>query len=215
MVGAQVPMYVLLVTLLPQLHGVEKLIDNQGPRSTSVSNGGLMAALCGHRDADITPAEYKKAREALTGLRNRWQQLASNATREAAPRHTQRLNMTTQKFRDDQELLRLQVLDHIASVGQASEGPAQVCRWLSDVLTMFAGDTVPADEEATRFILSFASSLSDPGLGIAPSIPAMPSLTTLVPHYDVSVGWGWGRSAACCLSSPPATRLTMQFVHHH
>lgn len=92
----------------------------------------------------------------------------------------------TRQFLQDQELLRLQVLDHIASVGQASEGPGQVCRWLTDVLTMFAGDTVPVDEEATRFILSFASSLHDPGLGVAPSIAAMPSLTTLVPHYDVS-----------------------------
>lgn len=162
-----------------------------------------MASLCGHRDADITSAEYKKARAALTGLRIRWQQLASNATREAAPRQTQRLNMTTQKFRDDQELLRLQVLEHIASVGQASNGPAQVCRWLTDVLTMFAGDTVVADEEATRFILGFASSLSDPGLGVAPSIPAMPSLTTLVPHYDVSLRAGrklgtWADLALCC-----------------
>lgn len=82
----------------------------------------------------------------------------------------------------------MQVLNHIASVGQASEGPGQVCRWLTDVLTMFAGDTVPADEEATRFILSFASSLNDPGLGVAPNIAAMPSLTTLVPHYDVREG---------------------------
>jgi hypothetical protein len=87
----------------------------------------------------------------------------------------------------------VQVLEHIAKVGRASEGPAQVCRWLTDVLTMFAGDTVPADEEATRFIISFASSLSDPGLGKAPSVQLMPSLTTLVPHYDVS-------PAAACLA---------------
>lgn len=82
-------------------------------------------------------------------------------------------------------MVLLQVLEHIASVGQASDGPGQVCRWLTDVLTMFAGDTVPADEEAVRFVLSFASSLADPGLGVAPSIQAMPSLTSLVPHYSV------------------------------
>jgi len=146
-----------------------------------------MSAICGHREADITPSEYKKAREALSGLRERWQQLASNATREAAPRQTQRLNLTTRAFLDAQELLRLQVLEHIARVGQASGGPAQVARWLTDCLTMWAGDTVPADEEAERFILSFASSLNDPGLGVAPSISTMPSLTTLVPHYDVSI----------------------------
>lgn len=69
-----------------------------------------------------------------------------------------------------------------------------MCRWLTDVLTMYAGDTVPADEEAVRFVLTFASSLSDPGLGVAPSIAAMPSLTTLVPHYDVSLGY-----SVCCL----------------
>lgn len=82
-------------------------------------------------------------------------------------------------------LVLLQVLEHIARVGQASDGPGQVCRWLTDVLTMFAGDTVPADEEAVRFVLSFASSLADPGLGVAPSIQAMPSLASLVPHYSV------------------------------
>lgn len=82
-------------------------------------------------------------------------------------------------------VLLLQVLEHIATVGQASDGPGQVCRWLTDVLTMFAGDTVPTDEEAVRFVLSFASSLADPGLGVAPSIQAMPSLTSLVPHYSV------------------------------
>jgi hypothetical protein len=98
-----------------QLVGVEKLIDSTGPRSSSSggSSGAssFMATLCGTRDADITPAEYKKAREALTGLRARWQQLASNASRDAAPRQAQRLNMApvSQKWKDDQELLRLQV----------------------------------------------------------------------------------------------------------
>jgi hypothetical protein len=65
-----------------------------------------------------------------------------------------------------------------------------VVRWLSDVLTMHAGDTVPVDGEAVRFITSFASSLNDRQLGSAPALHVMPSLTTLVPHYDVSRGWG-------------------------
>lgn len=102
------------VCLCLQLVGVEKLVDSTGPRSSSSggsSGSAFMATLCGTRDADITPAEYKKAREALTGLRARWQQLASNASREAAPSQAQRLNMTpvSQKWKDDQELLRLQV----------------------------------------------------------------------------------------------------------
>jgi hypothetical protein len=95
-----------------QLHGVEKLVDRQGLSSRPASNsngGGFMSMLCGRREADITPAEYRRAREALTGLRNRWQQLASDATREAAPRQTQRFHMTSRKFRDDQDVLRLQV----------------------------------------------------------------------------------------------------------
>lgn len=157
-------------------------------RGSGSLSGMFMATLCGYREADITPDEYKKAREALRGLRKRWELLASGAVREAESRQTQRFNMTSQQFLNAQEVLRLQVLEHIAQVGQASDGPAQVARWVTDVLTMYAGDTVPADEEAVRFILSFASSLSDPGLGVAPSIAAMPSLTTLVPHYDVSAG---------------------------
>jgi hypothetical protein len=95
-----------------QLHGVEKLVDRQGlsARPANSSNGGgFMSMLCGRREADITPAEYRRAREALTGLRNRWQQLASDATREAAHRQTQRFHMTSRKFRDDQDVLWLQV----------------------------------------------------------------------------------------------------------
>jgi hypothetical protein len=92
-----------------QLHGVEKLMQDQGPRgSTASSSGGIMAALWGHREADITPAEYRKAREALSGLRYRWEQLASAATREAAPRQRQRVALTKQD-QEVQELLRVQV----------------------------------------------------------------------------------------------------------
>lgn len=80
---------------LLQLHGVEKLVDTQGASSHPSSAGGFLSMLCGQREADITPAEYRRAREALTGLRNRWQQLASDASREAAPpRQTQRFQVT-------------------------------------------------------------------------------------------------------------------------
>jgi hypothetical protein len=95
--------------MLLQLKGVEKMVRDHGMRGSAASSGGsLMGALWGHREADITSAEYSKARAALSGLSKRWEQLASAATQEDVPRQRQR-GALTKKDRDTLDLLRGQV----------------------------------------------------------------------------------------------------------
>lgn len=63
----------------------------------------------------------------------------------------------------------------------------QVAGWLFDALTMLLGDTIPCEEEAQKFVVGFAASLNDPNLKVAPALHVMPSMTTLTPHYAVSM----------------------------
>lgn len=139
---------------------------------------------------DMTTSEVADARAALKALRQRWAQRDAEARREeeqGQQRQTLLAYMVSSDGLLPQRDQLVEAVEHIARVGSASDAPAQVARYLADVLTMHEGDTQPADEEAVRFILGFASSLKDPDLGQAPSLQDCPTLCTLVPHYNVSL----------------------------
>jgi len=144
---------------------------------------------CKRSNFDMTAAEVADAREALKVLKKRWGQRDAEARREeeqAQQRQTVLADTVSSDGLLPQRDQLVAPVEHIARVGGASDAPAQVARYLADVLTMHEGHTQPADEEAVRFILGFASSLKDPDLGQAPSLQDCPTLCTLVPHYNVS-----------------------------
>jgi hypothetical protein len=170
--------------------------------------------MLGGRGANITADEFKRAAAAVAALRHHWRSFASAAALVAEPRGGQRLAQQTSVQQAAAAADRGVLLERMARLGQASDGPAQVVRWLGDVLTMYAGDAVPAEAEAVRVITGWASSMNDHGLGVAPDLAAMPSLTTLVPHYDV------GLLCVCvclsvCVCVCVRARLVLAMTHDH
>jgi hypothetical protein len=169
----------------------------------------------GRNYGKMTQTEIDAARGALSSLKARWDGYANRASREeqhtSAARNSTEFSLTASLVTNEVQLQQDELertVERIAEVGRASDGPAQVSRWLCDVLTVFEGDTQPADNEAVRFLVSFASSLRDPDLGVAPSIQEMPTLSTLVPHYNVSARLCWLHTT-CCLQRTPGQRCCM------
>ena len=140
----------------------------------------------------LTDPELVSIESAVNSLLTRW---APTDAEETGYRPRLRAPSSTELRRRDA------ALEMLHAAGQASPAIAQVAGWLCDALTLLQDDTTPADDEAVRFILSFADSLNDPGLKVAPALQVMPSMTTLTPHYDVSHGIKGDAAAAYSLAA--------------
>eukprot|EP00775_Hariotina_reticulata_P008714 gene8714-8895_t len=144
----------------------------------------------------VTDPELHAIEKAVSSLTARW---APTDAEETGYRPQLRKPSTTELRQRDR------ALDMLYAAGQASPAIAQVAGWLCDALTLLQDDTRPSDDEAVRFILSFAASLNDPGLKVAPALQVMPSMTTLTPHYDEDVVYALNAEDA--LADLQASRL--------
>lgn len=138
---------------------------------------------------NLSERDLSNVHHTLIQLKARWGDSAQRAAKEEEQARIRQNTLASLVSADGllpQKDNMEEAAERIAQVGRASDGPAQVVQYLSNVLTMYEGDTQPVDDEAVRFIVSFACSLRDPDLGTAPSLQECPSVCTLVPHYNVS-----------------------------
>ncbi|KAG2500434.1 hypothetical protein HYH03_002002 [Edaphochlamys debaryana] len=81
---------------------------------------------------------------------------------------------------------------HSPRLGEPSAIPSskdltEVSRWLKGILAPTDEGAVPASAEALGMLAEFCSTLNNPNMPAPPTVAAMRSVTTLIPHYHETV----------------------------
>ncbi|KAG2489222.1 hypothetical protein HYH03_012244 [Edaphochlamys debaryana] len=72
-----------------------------------------------------------------------------------------------------------------------------VAKWLTAILAPTDEGTTPSSTEALSLLTDFASGLSNPDMPNAPTVAAMLSVTTLIPHFKEAVVFALSSRDAC------------------